>query len=78
LRCSTADLVALNKCDHAMAHTAKAISRPASTKTAKADPPPHDRRKHLIPLDALFAAIAKLGGLDLSRGGEKACHMPAS
>ena len=32
--------------------------------------------KHFDPgVDALFAAIAKLGGLDTARGGEKACWM---
>jgi methylmalonyl-CoA mutase cobalamin-binding domain/chain len=75
-----ADLVALNKCDHAMAHTAKAeiqarLNQNGRGQTLHAT----TAAKHFDPgVDALFAAIAKLGGLDLSRGGEKACQMEVS
>lgn len=72
-----ADLVALNKCDHPMAHTAKAEIQ------ARLDQNHREQKlhattaaKHFDPgVDALYAAIAKLGGLDVVRGGEKACHM---
>ncbi len=74
-----ADLVALNKCDHPMAHTARAEIQ------ARLDQNGRDQKlhattaaRHFDPgVDALFAAIAKLGGLATARGGEKACHMPA-
>ena len=75
-----ADLVALNKCDHPMAHTAKAEIQ------ARLDQNHRDQKlhattaaKHFDPgVDALYAAIAGLGGLDVARGGEKACQLEVS
>jgi putative protein kinase ArgK-like GTPase of G3E family len=72
-----ADLVALNKCDHAMAHTAKAEIQARLNQNGK-DQKLHatTAAKHFDPgVDALFAAIAKLGNLAVSAGGEKACQM---
>ncbi len=72
-----ADLVALNKCDHAMAHTAKAEIQARLNQNGKGQQlHPTTAAKHFDPgVDALFAAIAKLGDLPLSAGGEKACQM---
>ena len=75
-----ADLFALNKCDHPMAHTAKAEIQ------ARLDQNHRDQKlhptiaaKHFDPgVDALYAAIAGLGGLDVARGGEKACQLEVS
>lgn len=72
-----ADLVALNKCDHPMAHTAKAEIQ------ARLDQNGREQKlhattaaRHFDPgVDALYAAIAKLGSLDVSLGGEKACQL---
>lgn len=73
-----ADLVALNKCDHPMAHTARAEI------AARLDANGKGQRlfgtvaaKHHDPgVDALYAAIAGLGGLDPEpAGGEKACQL---
>lgn len=74
-----ADLVALNKCDHPMAHTAKAEIQARLDQNGKGQPLyPTTAAKHFDPgVDALFAAIAQLGDLVVSTGGEKACHMPA-
>jgi methylmalonyl-CoA mutase len=74
-----ADLVALNKCDHAMAHTARAEIQ------ARLNQNGQGQILHCTTaaqhfdsgVDALFAAIAQRGGLDLTRGGERSCHMPA-
>lgn len=73
-----ADLVALNKCDHPMAHTAKAEIQARLDQNGRGQKlHPTTAAKHFDPgVDALYAAIANLGGLDLDRGGEKACHMP--
>lgn len=73
-----ADLVALNKCDHAMAHTAKAEIQARLNQNGRGQVlHATTAAKHFDPgVDALFAAIAQLGGLDTVRGGEKACHMP--
>lgn len=72
-----ADLVALNKCDHAMAHTAKAEIQARLNQNGKGQTlHATTAAKHFDPgVDALFAAIAKLGGLDVTKGGEKACQM---
>ncbi|HRG54810.1 MAG TPA: cobalamin-dependent protein [Lacunisphaera sp.] len=72
-----ADLVALNKCDHPMAHTAKAEIQARLNQNGKGQQlHATTAAKHFDPgVDALFAAIAKLGGLDTARGGEKACWM---
>ena len=72
-----ADLVALNKCDHPMAHTARAEI------AARLEANGKGQRlfgtvaaKHYDPgVDALFAALAKLGNLSESPGGEKPCQM---
>ena len=72
-----ADLVALNKCDHPMAHTARAEIQ------ARLDQNGWNQRlhattaaKHFDPgVDALFAAIARLGNLPVSTGGEKPCQL---
>ena len=71
-----ADLVAINKCDHPMAHTARAEI------TARLEANGKGQRlfgtvaaQHHDPgVDALFAAIAALGRLDPA-GGEKPCQM---
>jgi methylmalonyl-CoA mutase cobalamin-binding domain/chain len=72
-----ADLVALNKCDHAMAHTAKAEIQARLNQNGKGQLlHATTAAKHFDPgVDALFAAIAKLGNLSVSTGGEKACQM---
>jgi methylmalonyl-CoA mutase cobalamin-binding domain/chain len=72
-----ADLVALNKCDHPMAHTAKAEIQARLNQNGKGQSlHATTAAKHFDPgVDALFAAIAKIGGLDVARGGEKACHL---
>jgi methylmalonyl-CoA mutase len=74
-----ADLVALNKCDHPMAHTAKAEIQARLDQNGKGQTlHPTTAAKHFDPgVDALFVALAQLGNLTLSTGGEKACHMPA-
>jgi methylmalonyl-CoA mutase cobalamin-binding domain/chain len=72
-----ADLVALNKCDHPMAHTAKAEIQ------ARLNQNGQGQRLHLTTaakhfdpgVTALYAAIAELGGLIVSPGGEKPCHL---
>ncbi len=75
-----ADLVALNKCDHPMAHTARAEIQSRLDQNGK-DQQLHTTTaaKHFDPgVDALFDAIAKLGGLTVSTGGEKPCMMEVS
>ncbi len=75
-----ADLVAVNKCDHPMAHTAKAEIQ------ARLDQNGREQKlhattaaKHFDPgVDALYAAIARLGGLAEAPGGEKPCQMEVS
>ena len=76
-RLNGADLVALNKCDHAMAHTAKAEIQARLNQNGKGQVlHATTAAKHFDPgVDKLFAAIAQLGGLDVAKGGEKACHM---
>jgi methylmalonyl-CoA mutase len=72
-----AELVALNKCDHPMAHTARAEIQARLNQNGKGQRlHATTAAKHFDPgVDALFDAIAKLGGLDLAKGGEKACHL---
>jgi len=74
-----ADLVALNKCDHAMAHTAKAEIQARLNQNGKGQQlHATTAAKHFDPgVDALFTALAQLGHLPVSTGGEKACHMAA-
>lgn len=72
-----ADFVALNKCDHPMAHTARAEIQ------ARLDQNGRGQRlhattaaKHFDPgVDALFAAIAARGELLACAGGEKPCQL---
>jgi methylmalonyl-CoA mutase cobalamin-binding domain/chain len=75
-----ADLVALNKCDHPMAHTAKAEIQARLNQNGKGQKlHATTAAKHFDPgVDALFLAIAKLGNLPVSAGGEKACQMEVS
>ena len=72
-----ADLVALNKCDHPMAHTARAEIQARLDQNAKGQTlHPTTAAKHFDPgVDALFDAIARLGNLTVSTGGEKPCHL---
>jgi methylmalonyl-CoA mutase len=70
-----ADLVALNKCDHPMAHTARAEIQARLDQNGRSQTL-HTTiaAKHFDPgVDALFAAIARLGNLAVSTGGEKPC-----
>lgn len=72
-----ADVVALNKCDHPMAHTAKAEIQ------ARLDQNGQGQALHLTTaarhfdpgVDALFATLARLGGLAEPAGGERACQL---
>jgi len=75
-----ADLVALNKCDHPMAHTARAEIQARLNQNGKGQVlHPTTAAKHFDPgVDALFAAIAQFGDLPVSTGGEKACHLEVS
>lgn len=75
-----ADLVALNKCDHPMAHTAKAEIQARLDQNGKDQVlHPTTAAKHYDPgVDTLYAAIARLGGLDVVRGGEAACQLKLS
>jgi methylmalonyl-CoA mutase len=72
-----ADLVALNKCDHPMAHTARAEIQARLDQNGKGQVlHPTTAARHSDPgVDALFAAIADRGGLSLSTGGEPACQL---
>ncbi len=72
-----ADLIALNKCDHAMAHTAKAEIQARLNQNGKGQTlHATTAARHFDPgVDALYAAIAKLDGLDVAHGGEKACQL---
>jgi methylmalonyl-CoA mutase cobalamin-binding domain/chain len=67
-----ADFVALNKCDHPMAHTAKAEIQARLDYNGKGQNLyPTTAAKHFDPgVDALFAAIGERGGLKMSTGGE--------
>jgi methylmalonyl-CoA mutase cobalamin-binding domain/chain len=72
-----ADLVALNKCDHPMAHTAKAEIQARLDQNGKEQKlHPTTAAKHFDPgVDTLFEAIARLGNLPVFSGGEKPCQM---
>lgn len=71
-----ADFVALNKCDHPMAHTAKAEIQARLDYNGKGQTlHATTAAKHFDPgVDALFRALAERGGLALSTGGEPACQ----
>lgn len=72
-----ADFVALNKCDHPMAHTAKAEIQ-ARLDTNGRDQTLHTTTaaRHFDPgVSALFAAIAQRAGLELTAGGEAASQL---
>jgi methylmalonyl-CoA mutase cobalamin-binding domain/chain len=72
-----ADFVALNKCDHPMAHTAKAEIQARLDQNGR-DQTLHatTAAKHFDPgVTALFDAIAAKGNLPVSTGGEAACQM---
>jgi len=72
-----ADFVALNKCDHPTAHTARAEI------TARLDANGKGQRlfgtvaaQHHDPgVDTLYAALAARGGLTVAPGGEKPCQL---
>jgi methylmalonyl-CoA mutase len=72
-----ADLVALNKCDHPMAHTARAEVQARLDQNAKGQKLfPTVAARHFDPgVDTLFASLARLAGLPEQRGGEKPCHL---
>ena len=74
-----ADLVALNKCDHPMAHTAKAEIQARLDQNGKGQNlHATTAARHFDPgVDALFAALARLGHLAEATGGEKPCHVPS-
>jgi methylmalonyl-CoA mutase len=75
-----ADLFALNKCDHPMAHTARAEIQARLDQNGK-NQKLHSTTaaRHFDPgVDQLFAAIARLGDLPVSTGGEKACQLAIS
>jgi len=71
-----ADLVALNKCDHPMAHTARAEIQARLNQNGRGQVlHPTTAAKHFDPgVDALFAALAGLAGLEPA-GGEKPCQL---
>lgn len=72
-----ADLVAVNKCDHPMAHTARAEIQARLDQNGKGQIlHATTAAKHFDPgVDQLYDAIAALAGLTLSPGGEKPCQM---
>jgi len=72
-----ADFVALNKCDHPMAHTAKAEIQARLDQNGKGQTlHATTAAKHFdAGVDALFRTIAERGGLALSTGGEAACQL---
>ena len=63
-----------------MAHTAKAEIQARLNQNGKGQAlHATTAAKHFDPgVDVLFAAIAKLGDLPVSTGGEKACHLEVS
>ncbi|MDB6167708.1 MAG: Methylmalonyl-CoA mutase [Verrucomicrobia bacterium] len=75
-----ADLVALNKCDHPMAHTAKAEIQARLNQNGKGQTlhTTTAARHFDAGVDALFGALAGIGGLDDCAGGEKPCHLKIS
>lgn len=72
-----ADFVALNKCDHPMAHTARAEIQARLDYNGKGQTlHATTAAKHFDPgVDALFRALAGHAGLTLSTGGEAACQL---
>ena len=68
-----ADLVALNKCDHPMAHTARAEIQARLNQNGKGQIlHPTTAAKHFDPgVDALYAAIAKLGNIPTATANSK-------
>ena len=72
-----ADFVALNKCDHPMAHTAKAEIQARLDQNGKGQTlHATTAAKHFDPgVDALFRTLAERAGLALSTGGEPACQL---
>ena len=68
-----ADLVALNKCDHPMAHTARAEIQARLNQNGKGQIlHPTTAAKHFDPgVDALYAAIAKLGNIPTAAANSK-------
>lgn len=74
-----ADFVALNKCDDVRATTAKTELAARLGANGKNQPlyPTIAAQHHDAGVDALYAAIAKLGGLEARapRGGEKPCQL---
>jgi len=72
-----ADLVALNKCDHPMAVTARAEIQARLDQNGRGQVlHATTAAKHFDPgVDTLFAALAQLGHLPVSTGGEKPCHL---
>jgi methylmalonyl-CoA mutase len=72
-----ADFVALNKCDHPMAHTAKAEIQSRLDYNGKGQTlHSTTAARHFDPgVTALFDAIATRAGLALSTGGEAACQL---
>ena len=72
-----ADIFALNKCDHPMAVTARAEIQARLDQNGKGQVlHPTTAAKHFDPgVDGLFNALARLGHLAVSTGGEKPCHL---
>jgi putative protein kinase ArgK-like GTPase of G3E family len=72
-----ADFVALNKCDHPMAHTAKAEIQARLDQNGKGQTlHATTAAKHFdTGVSTLFDALATRGGLPLSTGGEAACQL---
>ena len=72
-----ADFVALNKCDHPMAHTAKAEIQARLDYNGKGQTlHTTTAAKHFDPgVTALFETLATRAGLDLTPGGEPACQL---
>jgi methylmalonyl-CoA mutase len=72
-----ADFVALNKCDHPMAHTAKAEIQARLDYNGKGQTlHTTTAAKHFdAGVTALFETLATRAGLALSTGGEAACHL---
>ncbi|MFI5335863.1 MAG: cobalamin-dependent protein [Opitutales bacterium] len=72
-----ADLVALNKCDHPTAQIARAEIQARLDQNGRSQRlhPTTAARHSDTGVDALFATIAQLGGLDSSPGGEPPCQL---
>ena len=72
-----ADLVAINKCDHPMAHTARAeiAARLAANGKGQRLFGTVAAKHHDPGVDTLYAALAELGHLKVTPGGEKPCQL---